>query len=123
MSEMKTILLIDGDPVNTVRISEILQQGGRRLLHAPDAERGARILRDENLGLVIHHIPENKENIHKMLKPILETLKARNIPLLCVTGGRSSRASAPEILGPKQYLVKPFTGDELLRAVEDHLKR
>jgi len=119
---MKTILLIDHDPVNTIRISEILQQAGRRLLHAPDAKQGMRILRDEDPGLVIYHLPENRRNTHKTLQTTLEALSARNIALLCVMGRRDSRGAAPEILGPKQYLVKPFSRDELLRAVEDHLE-
>jgi twitching motility two-component system response regulator PilG len=120
---MKTILLIDGDPVSTIRISEILHHTRRRLLHVSDAEQGKRLLRDDRPDLVIYHLPENRPDVHKTLQSMIEALHTHNIGLLCLMEHRGFIDEAPEILGPKQYLKKPFTRDELLGAVEDHLTR
>ena len=120
---MKIILLIDDDPVSTIRISEILQETGHCLRHADDAERSKRMLGNTNLDLVIYHLSENQQHADETLQSAVRSLSLRNIPLLCVIGRRSCPGAAPEILGPKQYLVEPFTPNELLNAVEDHLKR
>lgn len=120
---MKTILLIDNDPVSTIRISEIVQQSRRRFLHAPRAEQGGLFLRSEKPDLVIYHVPQNGQGTRDATQPAHMPLNLRGIPLLCILRGGRFPGPAPEILGPKQYLIDPFTRDELLSAVENHLKK
>ncbi len=118
---MKTILLIDKDPVSTTRVSDILQQSRHRILHASTLESGRRLVRNEKPDLVIYHFPRNVLSVREAMQSTHETFSAQATPLLCIIG-RSDLPKAPEILGPKQYLAKPFTHDELLNAVADHLK-
>lgn len=120
---MKTILLIDNDPVSTIQISELVQQASHRVLHSPGPEQGKHLLHREKPDLVIYHVPQNGQDTRYALNSAYEAFRGQGIPLLCITRGRNLPVAAPEILGPKQYLTDPFTPNELLRAVDDHFKR
>jgi DNA-binding NtrC family response regulator len=120
---MKTILLIDSDPVSTIRISELVLRLKHRLVHAPYAAQAKSALRREEPDLVVHHLPENGGDSEASIQAAYEAFRLQGIPLLCIARAWSFLASAPEILGPKQYLNEPYTLSELLSTIEDHLQR
>ena len=120
---MKTILLIDNDPVSSTRISELVLRIKHRIVHAPYADQAKNVLKREEPDLVVHHVPENGQDSPASIQSAYEAFRLHGIPLLCIARARSFQESAPEILGPKQFLIEPFTINELLNAVEDHLKR
>lgn len=120
---MKTILLIDNDPVSTIRISELVQQASHRVLHSHVPEQGKHLLHREKPDLVIYHVPQNGQDTRYAMNSAYEAFRGQGIPLLCITRGHNLPLAAPEILGPKQYLADPFTPYELLRAVEDYFKK
>jgi DNA-binding response OmpR family regulator len=120
---MKTILLIDNDPVSTIRISELVLRIKHRLIHAPYAEQARSVLRREEPDLVVHHLSDTGEDSGDSIQAAYEAFRMQGIPLLCITKTRSYHDPAPEILGPKHHLTEPYTLNELLSAIEDHLKR
>jgi CheY-like chemotaxis protein len=119
----KTILVVDEDLLSIVNISQTLLRGGYVISHATDNEAALKAIRVEKPDLIICNLDGRNLDAHRLVSTLQQARALRTIPILFVIESQREPAQAPEILGPKQYLKKPFTREQLASAVREHLNQ
>lgn len=114
---MPNILVIEDDEDVRALICEFLKREGHEVHEASDGLKGTQVFDQENIDIVITDI----------MMPTLDgvetirALKSRDpdVRAIAITGYRGcyNRLPAAEFVGAKQTLVKPFTKEELIEAV------
>lgn len=119
------ILLLDDMPAMRIILRNMLEEGGfHRIVDSEDAETGWKLLQNsasdpkEGFSLIISdwHLP-GASGI-ELLRSIRSFPATRAIPFLMVTsqGGESAISEAMRA-GVTDYLLKPFTSEQLLEKV------
>lgn len=109
------VLVIDDDRffVETVKI--VLERQGIGVLSAEDGPEGLNTARSEKPDLIIldRQMPEMDGN--EVLKILKSEDRTRNIPVMMLTGVNSATDIVESLnLGAQDYIIKPFTEDDLL---------
>ena len=116
---MKSVLVIDDDPVFCTVVERVLEGGGYAVTSAGDAQTGISRFAELSPDLVIVDIlMPGKEG----MATILELREASpEIPILAITGGGNFAAGdvlrIAELLGADNSLKKPFEPSALLAVV------
>lgn len=124
---MAHILLIDDDSAVRSVMREVLERSGHEIRTAEDGEEGLRLFRERAADLIVTDLfmpdKEGIETIQELRQ------QAPDVKILAVSGGGLERARDPdgplsdaELFGADASLPKPFTVDELRRAVEELLE-
>jgi CheY-like chemotaxis protein len=119
----KRILVVDEDLLSIANISQTLLRGGFVISHATDHQTALKVIRDEKPDLIICNLDGRNLDSHQLVNTVQQSRAFRTIPFLFVVESQRDTARAPEILGPIQYLKKPFTREQLASAVQEHLSR
>lgn len=122
MIEPKRILIIDDDLFSIASISQTLLHDGYQILHAADHIRALKVIERDEPDLIICSLDERRPNVDRLMQTVEQTLQGSGIPYFFILQSQRRGDGAPDILGPKQYLTKPFTHEQLAMAVEDHLR-
>jgi CheY-like chemotaxis protein len=120
--DVKRILIIDSDVFNVASISQMLLEKGYRILHATDQLKASKVLKKERPDLIICDLDGQTLDANVLMSTLQRMPRMRGIPFLFLARSRKLTDAAPDILGPKLYLTKPFTREQLAAAVEEHLK-
>ena len=108
--ENKKILIVEDDPMNSILMSDFLQEEKCIPLTATDGESGLAILEaNQDVSAVILDWIMPKMNGLEMLKRIKQTKKFSDIPIIMQTG-KSDKESIVEGIaaGAYYYLTKPY---------------
>jgi DNA-binding response OmpR family regulator len=122
---MKSVLVIDDDPVFCAVVERVLEGGGYSVTSAGDAQTGISRFAELSPDLVIVDIlMPGKEG----MATILELREASpQTPILAITGGGNFAAGdvlrIAELLGADNSLKKPFEPSALLATVKRCLVR
>jgi len=117
----KRILIVDGDLLSIVNISQTLLRSGYVLSHATDEAEAMKAVKTEKPDLIICALSSRKQDGRRFAEEMRHTRNIPSIPFLFVLESQSDSSRAPQILGPKQYLTKPFTREQLSLAVHEQL--
>jgi CheY-like chemotaxis protein len=120
-STRKRILVVDEDLLNIAHISQTLLRGGYEISHATDHETALTAIKDERPDLIICNLDGQHLDSHQLVNRVHQAKAFRTIPFLFVVDSQRNPDQAPDILGPKQYLKRPFTREQLASAVQEHL--
>jgi len=114
----KKILVVDDRRDNILFLAnDVLRPRGYEIITAMDGERGLRKALEEKPDLVITDMRMPKMNGDEMIRALREA--GHNIPVILTTfHGSESTAIAAFRAGATDYLIKPFTVDEMMAAVE-----
>ena len=123
MSKSIRILIIDDDLLSIANISQTLLLDGYQTIHATSQRGAIGAIRRDQPDLVICNLDGRKIDTHQLIQFVNAEREVRGIPFLFLVESHRMPDPAPEILGPKQYLKKPFTHEQLTSAVHDHLDR
>ena len=121
MTESEKILIVDDDPLSIASISQTLLRGGYQSIYATNRKGAVKAIRRDRPDLVICTLDAGNFDARKLIHSVKQGRETRGIPCLFLVESRQLPVPAPEILGPKQYLKKPFTHEQLTSAVRDHL--
>jgi CheY-like chemotaxis protein len=119
----KKILVVDEDLLSIVNIAQTLLRCGYAISHATDHQTALKALKDEKPDLIICRFDGRNLDAHRLVNAIQNVSAYRTIPFLFIVESQRDPDRAPEILGPKQYLKRPFTGEQLASAVQERLDR
>ena len=117
----RKILVVDGDLLSIAHISQALLGDGYVLSHSTDLKTALQAVRNERPDLIICNLDGQHPDSCELASEVQQSEGFRAIPFLFLVGSPRDPAPAPEILGPKQYLSKPFTREQLTSAVQAHL--
>ena len=121
---MNSILIIDDNENIRNLIKVVLSNYGFTVQEADNGQRGVQMIRDLKPDLVICDINMPAMNGYETLDAVRESSATAPIPFILMTGLVSlSGFRRGMVCGADDYLVKPFTPDELVEAVMSRLAR
>jgi len=118
----KKILIVDDDLRNIATIAQILLANGYQVLHAEDKDRAAKVALHSRPDLIICNAESKTLDALQLLKTVRQAPHMRRISVLFLTDSAELLEAAPGVVGPKQYLKKPYTREQLTIAVQENLK-
>ncbi|MBK7434345.1 MAG: response regulator [Chitinophagaceae bacterium] len=121
---MKTILLIDDNEDIRNNTAEILQLSNYRVLTAENGMKGLELAIAEQPDLIICDIMMPELDGFGVLHAIHNNEKLTNTPFIFLTA-KAERSDFRKGMeqGADDYITKPFSGTELLNAVESRIKK
>jgi two-component system sensor histidine kinase/response regulator len=121
---MKTILLIDDDEAILDTFSLALKRPGRRVLTASSGEEGIAVARQHLPDLIISDINMPGTDGRSVLQAMRTDPQLATKQIVLMTGNSGAVTSRTGMnLGADDFLLKPFSLDDLLRCVEARLQR
>ncbi|MFN6461677.1 MAG: response regulator [Nostoc sp. DedVER02] len=121
---MNTILIIEDEPQVRENIQEILELSDFDTLIAPNGQVGLEIAQKKLPDLIICDIMMPELDGFSVLSALRQNQATINIPLIFVTA-KAERSDFRQGMdfGADDYLTKPFSPEELLRAIASRLEK
>lgn len=121
---MKKILLIEDNDDIRNNTAEILELSNYKVFNAADGKAGVELALKEIPDLIICDIMMPVLDGYGVLHAIHKNEALKNIPFIFLTAktDRNDIRKGME-LGADDYITKPFTGTELLNAVDSRIKK
>jgi CheY-like chemotaxis protein len=118
------ILVIDDQDIIRANLVEILEAEGFDVLNVEDGRSGVQLARQHLPDLIICDIMMPELDGYGVLTELRRDLATATIPFIFLTA-RADRSDLRQgmNLGADDYVVKPFTRDELLQAVSTRLAK
>ena len=121
---MNRVLVVDDDAVVREAVVEVLHSRGYRTLEAGNAYAGKSLARRHAPDLVISDIMMPGKDGYELLAEFRDDPATSAIPFILMTGVNSpGRYRTGMDLGADDYLPKPFTGEQLDKAVKACLRK
>jgi two-component system sensor histidine kinase/response regulator len=121
---MNTILIIDDTEDIRNLIASVLTNYGFTVREAPNGQLGIQMIAEEKPDLVICDVNMPGMGGYETLAAVRESSQTATIPFILMTGLVSRDGFRRGMVsGADDYLVKPFTPDELIEAVMSRLVR
>ena len=121
---MKTILVIEDQPIMRQKTATILKMEGYEVLEAPNGAEGIRLAHDELPDLILCDIMMPERDGYQVLQAVRLNWATATTPFIFFTAkGEKPDQRAGMNLGADDYLVKPTPRTELLEAIEARLER
>lgn len=121
---LKRILLIEDNEEIRENTAEILELSNYDVITAPDGKQGIEKALSEKPDLIVCDIMMPVLDGYGVLHALHKNDATKNIPLIFLTAKteRLDQRKGME-MGADDYITKPFTGTELLSAIEGRLKK
>jgi DNA-binding response OmpR family regulator len=121
---MKSILVIDDTAELRELVATVLANYGFTVREAPNGKVGIEKIAAEKPDLVICDVNMPAMDGYETLAAVRENTETATIPFILMTGSHSRDGFRRGMVsGADDYLVKPFTADELVEAVMSRLVR
>jgi two-component system alkaline phosphatase synthesis response regulator PhoP len=118
------ILVIDDDHDMLDNVSTILELAGYEVLRADNGIAGLRLLHDYHPALILCDIMMPELNGYEVLEEIQSNSKTALIPIIFLTAKSDLHDVRRGMqAGADDYLVKPFTEQDLLMAIQKRLEK
>src|SRR5262245_7787408 len=121
---MKTILVIEDQPLMRQKTVTILKMEGYEVLEACDGAAGIRLALEELPDLILCDIMMPERDGYQVLQAVRVNRATATTPFIFLTAkGEKPELRAGMNLGADDYLVKPTPRAELLEAIEARFER
>lgn len=121
---MTTILIVEDDDIVRKLIRKILIQEGYEVLEAADGSNGVQLAQAQQPNLIICDVMMPKLNGYQVLELLQSEESTEAIPFIFLTAKAERQDMRQGMqLGADDYLTKPFTKNELLRAIAARLTK
>jgi DNA-binding NarL/FixJ family response regulator len=121
---MKTILVIEDQPVMRHKTVTILKMEGYEVLEAPNGAEGIRLAHEELPDLILCDIMMPERDGYQVLQAVRVNRATATTPFIFFTAkGEKPDMRAGMNLGADDYLVKPTPRAELLEAIHARFDR
>lgn len=118
------ILIVEDDEPVRQTLADILEINGYRVLIACDGLEGLAAARSEKPSLIFTDIAMPRLNGFELLEQVRRDEELRAIPVIVISA-KVDRAAARRgmELGALDFIIKPFTEEEVLRSVATWLEK
>lgn len=121
MTEIKTLLLVDDEPLNLQVLQNILQ-GSYRLVFARNGERALKLAKEQQPDLILLDVMMPGLSGHQVCQQLKADPKTAAIPIIFVTALSDPNDEAKGFeLGAVDYLTKPVSAPVVKARVKNHL--
>ena len=118
------ILIVEDDSAIAKLVATCLREGGYSVIHAPSADAGFAVLRQEHVDLILMDISLPGISGLQALQFLKEDAQTRVIPVMMLTSHAEESFKVKGLkTGADDYVVKPFSLKELLARIEALLRR
>ncbi len=115
---MMTVLVVDDEEDICEMVEDYLVPEGYRVMKARDGREGLASVKRIKPDMVLLDITMPRMNGFEMLERLRGSHGISATPVVMLTAqGQSDNIMEAERLHAADYMIKPFTGDELLRVV------
>jgi PleD family two-component response regulator len=118
----KKILIVDDDLLKIASIEQALLRDGYQVIWAQDEDRALKATKKSKPDLIVCNAESEKLDAVRFLKTLQQTVQTRGISLLFITESQQQLQKETGILGPKNFIAKTFTREQLAIAVYENLK-
>ncbi len=121
---MKKILIVEDEVTIRAILIEMLEEAGYQAIAAPDGHTGIHLAQLHHPDLILCDILMPEPDGYTVLMTLRQHPATARLPFIFLTA-MTDRADIRRgmISGADDYLIKPFTQEELLRSVETRLQR
>lgn len=121
---MKTVLFIEDNPDIRENMGEILELASYNVLLAEDGKVGVAMALEHKPDIIICDIMMPELDGYGVIHMLQKNPSTQHIPFIFLTA-KTERAELRKgmELGADDYITKPFSGTELLNAIEGRLKK
>ena len=124
MKKMKTILLVDDEPVWLEAMQMVLKEEGYRPVAATSGEEALKKLQTQKPDLIMTDVRMPAMNGFDLYERIKENPKISSIPIVFMSSIDDYYAKkTAKDLGATGYLTKPTFTEDLKKSVEEFLKQ
>ncbi|HEY9648078.1 MAG TPA: response regulator [Chroococcidiopsis sp.] len=121
---MKQVLVIDDDATFQESIHYLLQSEGFSTVGAPDGTIGLKLAQQNIPDLILCDVQMPDFDGYQVLQALRQNPVTATVPFIFLTGkNRRSDLRHGMNLGADDYLIKPFSAEELLAAVNRRLEK
>lgn len=121
---MKTILVIEDQPDMRENIATILEMENYTVLAAADGQQGLEMAREEKPDLILCDVMMPGMSGHAVIQSVRKDRTIAGTPFIFLTArGEKQDLRAGMNLGADDYLTKPVTATDLLRAISARFDR
>lgn len=121
---VKKNLIIESEDAVRDAIAEFLEINNFKAIPANTGEKGIDIALEEQPDLIICNLILSKGKGYQVLEAVRDNQETQFAPFILITDKTSRKSYRFGMeLGADDYLVKPFTNEELIEAIKTRLKR
>jgi two-component system, sensor histidine kinase and response regulator len=121
---MKQILVIDDENAYRQTMSNMLRQSGYSVLEAQSGEEGIEIAQNQPVDVIVSDVIMGNLDGFGVLDRLRMDSGTSTIPFVFMTGLSDKESMRKGMTrGADDFLVKPFTGNELVTAIEARLAK
>lgn len=116
----KKVLIVDDDSTTRTLLRDILEPMHYAVLDAENGQKAYELIQKESIDLLITDRSMPVLGGLELLQRLRE--EKNNMPVLIISAFGEERLWAEAIgLGAEDYILKPFTSEEVLKVVQKHL--
>src|SRR3989338_7292720 len=126
MNDMKKkkILYIEDETDQRDIVKTIIEANGFEVIEAQDGEMGLKMAFDEKPHLILLDLTMPKVHGMVVLKRLKADAETKNIPVFILTAsGEKDSEEKCRMAGADEFLRKPFDSHELMKRIDQQLKR
>lgn len=121
---VKKILVIESEDAVTDAIADFLESNNFRVIPTTTGEKGIEIALEELPDLIVCNLVLPDGEGYQVLEAVRSNKETQFVPFILITEKTSRKSYRFGMeLGADDYLVKPFTNEELIEAIKSRLKR
>ena len=118
----KTILVVDDEEITTELAKKFLQRHGFEVICAYDGETALDMAISQNPDLILLDVMLPKLDGYEVCRRLKSKKDFKNVPILMFTAkGLSRDIQEGEEAGADEYIIKPFSGKDLVATIKKHL--
>jgi DNA-binding response OmpR family regulator len=119
-----TVLIIDDNKEIRENVTELLELSNYKVYGAPDGKTGLEMALKINPDIILCDIMMPQLDGYGVLRGLSNNPKTTHVPFIYIT----AKTEKPDLrkgmdLGADDYLIKPFSGDDLLSMISARLKK
>lgn len=121
---MKTVLIVDDDPILQVALSRRLQAQDYQVLQATSAKTALALLANQTVDVVVSDIMMPGMDGLEFCQRLRSTPAGQTVPFIFLSSlGEVNDRVQGHLMGADDYLVKPFHAKELIAKVQGAIAR
>lgn len=118
------ILVIEDDPAIRATLIDILELNGHSVIHAVNGVAGVALARQESPDVILTDVAMPELDGFGVIKALRADEQTRSIPIIVITASvEPERMRHAMDLGAEDFLVKPFTEDQVLKSIHARLEK
>lgn len=122
MKDVPIILVVDDETVNRTILSWILEEAGFDVLTAASGPEARELASRSQPDLVLLDILMPGEDGYSVCRSLKKTPATRHIPVIFISGlSESSEKARAREMGAVDFIMKPFSRQDILERVRLHL--